>query len=113
MITSISYDCEFCGRSFTSADECVDHEMDCKHRIKFYNIFCNRVDASNNLCNVSYIYVPSYKEYVKLINRFPNTAVLENNSNYKYPFIILRTTLKKTEWMLFEDYCEEIERLKK
>lgn len=81
--------------------------------MKFYDIFYNRIDASNNLCNVSYIYVPNYKEYVKLMNRFPNTAVLENNSNFKYPFIICRTPLRKTEWMLFDDYCEEVERLTK
>lgn len=108
MITTTSYKCEFCGRNFNSADECIDHEIDCDYRIKFYDIFCNRVDASNNLCNVSYIRVPNYKEYEKLINVYPNTAVLHTTSLVDFPIIICRTVLRKTEWMLFSDYCKII-----
>lgn len=67
----------------------------------------------NSLDDVSYIRVPNYREYAKLIGMYPDTAVLHNTSWADFPIIICRTPLRKTEWMLFDDYCEEVERLTK
>lgn len=110
MITTTTYTCEYCGRTFLNGDACIDHEKECNYCLKFYDSNLNPIVLlkPDTIDRVKYIRVPNYKQYVKLIGVYPNTAVLENTSNCDYPLIICRTTLRKTEWMLLKDYYSEV-----
>lgn len=102
------YTCEFCEREFKNADACINHEKECNYRLKFYDRWLNLIEL-NSLDDVSYIRVPNYREYAKLIGMYPDTAVLHNTSLVNFPIIICRTALRKTEWMLFNDYYKAVE----
>lgn len=106
MKTKTLYTCEFCGRDFDNAADCINHEKECDYRIKFYDKHLNLLDSlePNSLNGVSYIRVPNYTEYLKLIDVYPSTAVLHITSLADFPIIICRTALSETEWMLFSDY---------
>lgn len=111
MKTNTIYTCEFCGKDFKNADICINHEKKCNYSVKFYDRCLNLISSlePNSLNGVSYIRVPSYKEYVKLINTYPDTAVLRTClAPADFPVIICRTALIETEWMLFSDYCKEV-----
>lgn len=111
MKTNTVYTCEFCEREFKNADACINHEKECNYRLRFYDRWLNLISSlePNSLNGVSYIRVPSYKEYVKLISIYPDTAVLRTClALADFPIIICRTTFRRDEWMLFSDYCKEV-----
>lgn len=111
MKTKTLYTCEFCGKDFKSANACINHEEECNYRLKFYDKCLNLMNSlePNSLNGVSYIRVPSYNEYVKLISIYPDTAVLRTCLVLTdFPIIICRTALVETEWMLFHDYYNKV-----
>lgn len=105
MIIRTVFTCEYCGKNYSLFSECAKHEKECDYHISFYDKYQNRINL-NEFENIKYIYIPTYKEYIKFTEKYPATAILNKAETYAYPVIIEKDN--ESKWHVLPEYFKEV-----